>query len=56
MKPAYISYLADLGFDWRRLEGAEVLEIEGQSAYDYIDYIAHTQTGKADCVEAYVLV
>jgi hypothetical protein len=55
MKPAYTSYLADLGFDWQRLAGAEVLDIEGQSAYDYIDYIAHTQTGKADYVKPYVL-
>ncbi|KAH7099199.1 hypothetical protein BKA62DRAFT_772734 [Auriculariales sp. MPI-PUGE-AT-0066] len=36
----YTAYLASLGFDWQRLAGAKVLEINGQSAYDYVDYIA----------------
>jgi hypothetical protein len=41
----YTDYLAKLKFNWQQLAGAQVLEIEGQSAYDYIDYVAHTQSG-----------
>jgi hypothetical protein len=34
-----------LGFDWKRLAGAKVMEIEGQAPYDYVDFIAKTVSG-----------
>jgi hypothetical protein len=34
-----------LGFDWKRLAGAKVVEVEGKMAYDYVDYLATTQVG-----------
>lgn len=30
----------------QRLAGAKVLSIEGQSAYDYVDYVAKTISGQ----------
>lgn len=41
----FISFYEKLGFDWERLAGAKVEEVEGKSAYDYIDYLATTQVG-----------
>ena len=35
-----------IGFDWKRLAGAKVLQVEGKEAYDYIDYLATTQAGE----------
>lgn len=41
----YTSYYDSLGFDWKRLAGAKVLQIGGMDAYDYVDYIASTVSG-----------
>ena len=32
-------------FDWKRLAGAKVIEVENLKVYDYIDYLATTQAG-----------
>jgi hypothetical protein len=45
MDPSFTSYLAGKGFDWKRLAGAEVIEIGGQPVLDYIDMIAETVSG-----------
>ncbi|KZV63402.1 hypothetical protein PENSPDRAFT_211766 [Peniophora sp. CONT] len=42
---AFISYLEDKGFDWKRLAGAEVSKINDINAFDYIDHIATTISG-----------
>lgn len=41
----FSDYFKALGFDWQRLAGAQVLEIDGQEAYSYVDYIANTVSG-----------
>ncbi|KAI0772808.1 hypothetical protein BD413DRAFT_34506 [Trametes elegans] len=42
----YTSFFdSTLHFDWRRLVGAKVLEIEGVPAYDYAERVARTQSG-----------
>jgi hypothetical protein len=41
----YTGYFDSINFDWKRLAGAKVLEIEGQPAYDYVDYLAKTRSG-----------
>ncbi|KZT08170.1 uncharacterized protein LAESUDRAFT_78851 [Laetiporus sulphureus 93-53] len=41
----YTSYFDNIEFDYARLAGAQVLEINGMDAYDYADYIADTVTG-----------
>ncbi|KAH9947801.1 hypothetical protein B0H21DRAFT_876506 [Amylocystis lapponica] len=43
----YTSYLdsAPVNFDWKPLAAAQVLQIEGMDAYDYVDHIADTETG-----------
>ncbi|PCH36916.1 hypothetical protein WOLCODRAFT_109384 [Wolfiporia cocos MD-104 SS10] len=41
----YTAYYDAIGFDWTRLAGARVLEIEGLDAYAYADYVADTVTG-----------
>lgn len=41
----FTSFLAEKGFDWKRLAGAEVIEIDGLPVLDYIDKIARTVTG-----------
>ncbi|KAF5339039.1 hypothetical protein D9758_014119 [Tetrapyrgos nigripes] len=41
----YTDFFDDMGFDWRRLAGAQVTEIEGQAPYDYVDFIAKTVSG-----------
>jgi hypothetical protein len=43
---AYTSYFDSINFNWRRLAGAKVLQIEGQDAYDYIDFLARTEVGE----------
>ena len=43
--PEFSDYFESLGFDWKRLAGAKVLEIEGQNPYTYIDHIANTVSG-----------
>lgn len=44
--PGYISFLDEKGFDWKRLAGAEVIQIGGVPVLDYIDNIAETVSGK----------
>jgi hypothetical protein len=44
--PGFTSFLAEKGFDWERLAGAEVIEIDGLPVLDYIDKIAKTVSGK----------
>jgi hypothetical protein len=34
-----------MNFDWKRLAGAKVLRIGGYRARDYIDKVAHTESG-----------
>ncbi|THH27364.1 hypothetical protein EUX98_g6832 [Antrodiella citrinella] len=41
----FTDHFAQLGFNWQRLAGAKVLEIEGIDAYAYADHIASTQSG-----------
>jgi hypothetical protein len=43
--PEYTGFFDDMGFDWRRLAGAQVTEIEGQTPFDYVDFIAKTVSG-----------
>ncbi|KAF5325046.1 hypothetical protein D9619_009605 [Psilocybe cf. subviscida] len=43
--PAYTGFFDNAKFDWRRLAGAKVLQIQGMNAYDYVDLIAHTVSG-----------
>ncbi|KAF5323124.1 hypothetical protein D9611_009260 [Ephemerocybe angulata] len=42
---AYYGYYDSIGFDWKRLAGAQVLAIEGADPYDYVDRVADWQTG-----------
>jgi len=41
----FADYFNNKGFDWKRLAGAEVLEIGGLPVLDYIDYVARTASG-----------
>ena len=43
--PGFASYYESIGFDWERLAGAQVLQIEGMDPYDYVDLVADTVTG-----------
>jgi hypothetical protein len=43
--PGFTNFLAGKGFDWKRLAGAEVIEISGLPVLDYIDAIAETVSG-----------
>ena len=43
--PGFTSYYESIGFDWERLAGAQVLQIEGLDPYDYVDFVADTVTG-----------
>lgn len=45
LDPDFTSYFDEIGFDWRRLAGAKVIDIEGLEAYDYADKIASMETG-----------
>ena len=40
----FTSFYASVGFDWQRLAGARVLQIEGMDPYDYVDRVADTVT------------
>ncbi|KAF9474386.1 hypothetical protein BDN70DRAFT_884883 [Pholiota conissans] len=42
---SYTNFFTQIGFDWQRLAGAKVLEIEGMDAYAYVDLIAKTVSG-----------
>ncbi|KAA1478510.1 hypothetical protein DENSPDRAFT_686430 [Dentipellis sp. KUC8613] len=41
----FTDFFDAIQFDWRRLAGAKVLEIEGMPAYDYVDVVAKTVSG-----------
>ncbi|KAH9048887.1 hypothetical protein EDB84DRAFT_1585859 [Lactarius hengduanensis] len=41
----FTSYYESINFDWKRLAGARVLQIEGLDPYDYVDSVADTVTG-----------
>ncbi|KAF9557813.1 hypothetical protein CPC08DRAFT_639808 [Agrocybe pediades] len=41
----YTGFFDSIKFDWKRLAGAKVLQIEGMNAYDYVDLIARTVSG-----------
>ena len=43
--PEFPEFFEKKGFDWKRLAGAEVLEIGGLPALDYIDQVARTASG-----------
>jgi len=45
MGPGFTSFLDQKGFDWIRLAGAEVIEIDGLPVLEYIDKIAKTVSG-----------
>ncbi|KAG7095916.1 hypothetical protein E1B28_006600 [Marasmius oreades] len=41
----YTGFFDSINFNWKRLAGAQVLAIEGQDPYDYVDFIAKTVSG-----------
>ncbi|KAJ3552372.1 hypothetical protein NM688_g4185 [Phlebia brevispora] len=41
----FTSFFDSIGFNWQRLAGARVLEIEGMDPYSYADLIADTESG-----------
>lgn len=41
----YTGFFDSIGFDWKRLAGAQVLQINGQDPYAYVDTIAKTVSG-----------
>lgn len=41
----YTDFFDGIGFDWKRLAGAQVISIEGQPPYSYVDTIASTVSG-----------
>uniref|UniRef100_A0A8H8CIE2 Tail specific protease domain-containing protein n=1 Tax=Psilocybe cubensis TaxID=181762 RepID=A0A8H8CIE2_PSICU len=41
----YTGFFDKINFDWKRLAGAKIVEIEGQNPYDYVDLIARTVSG-----------
>ncbi|KAG6888278.1 hypothetical protein C0992_008960 [Termitomyces sp. T32_za158] len=43
--PEYTGFFDGIGFDWQRLAGAQVLQINGQDPYAYVDTIARTVSG-----------
>lgn len=43
--PSFASFYTSLSFNWQRLAGAKVLQIEGMDPYDYVDMVADTVTG-----------
>ncbi|KAI0267472.1 hypothetical protein BC834DRAFT_822437 [Gloeopeniophorella convolvens] len=43
--PGFTSFYESINFDWQRLAGAQVLQIEGLDPYDYVDQVADTVTG-----------
>ena len=42
----FTGFFDQIGFDWQRLAGAKVLEIDGIDAFAYADKIASTESGK----------
>ena len=45
LPPGFTSYYQSISFDWERLAGAQVLQIEFMDPYDYVDFVADTVTG-----------
>ena len=45
LPPGFTSYYQSIAFDWERLAGARVLQIEFMDPYDYVDFVADTVTG-----------
>lgn len=45
MGTGFTGYYDSIGFDWKRLAGAQVLAIEGVGPYDYVSRIADWQVG-----------
>lgn len=43
--PGFARFFEEKNFDWKRLAGAQVIEIDGLPALDYIDKIAKTVSG-----------
>ncbi|KAF5384319.1 hypothetical protein D9615_003317 [Tricholomella constricta] len=43
--PDFTGYFDSIDFDWKRLQGAKVLKIEGKDPYVYVDQIAKTVSG-----------
>lgn len=43
--PDFTGYFDSIGFNWKRLAGAKVIQIEGQDPYAYVDHIATTVSG-----------
>ena len=43
--PGFAEYYDSIGFNWQRLAGAKVTQIEGMDPYDYVDMIANNYTG-----------
>ena len=41
----YTGFFEKIGFNWQRLAGAKVLEIQDMDAYAYVDLIADTVSG-----------
>ena len=41
----FTDFFDSINFNWQRLAGAKVLQIEGRDAFDYADLIASTQSG-----------
>ncbi|KAM5545927.1 hypothetical protein V8D89_000053 [Ganoderma adspersum] len=41
----FTGYYESAKFDWKRLAGARVVEIEGKDPYAYAERVAHTQSG-----------
>lgn len=41
----YTGYFDSIGFDWKRLAGAQILSVNGKDPYDYVDEIASTISG-----------
>jgi hypothetical protein len=41
----FADYFGNKSFDWKRLAGAQVMEIGGLPVLDYIDFVARTASG-----------
>ncbi|KAF4603214.1 hypothetical protein EYR38_003625 [Pleurotus pulmonarius] len=41
----FTGFFDSIGFDWKRLAGAKVVQIEDQDPYDYADFVAKTVSG-----------
>ena len=43
--PSFTSFFDSINFNWQRLAGARILEIEGMQPFDYVDLVARTVSG-----------